>query len=378
MDRIPIAIHRCETSSVDRVPSPDDLGFGRVFTDHMMSVTWKRGEGFRDARIGPLEDLRLSPAAVALHYGQMVFEGLKAYRTADDKIYLFRWQKNAERMRKSCERIMMTCVDEDLFGRAIKTLVLLEQGFIPRAPGCSLYVRPNIIATDRYLGVHPADEHLFYVMASPVGAYYREGFGPVSILVEEEDVRVVRGGLGEAKTAANYVHSLRAQARAAAKGFTQVLWLDALERRYVEEVGTMNIFFVIKDELITPPLAGTILAGVTRDSVITIARHFGVKVTERPITMDEVVTTIEDGSMQECFGTGTAAVISPVGVMSYKGRQYTVGGNKTGPLARRFYDYITRLQHGEEEDLFGWIDRIDQLDPEDVAHASHVGPARVP
>jgi branched-chain amino acid aminotransferase len=363
-----IAIHRIRHGLERIKPDAVGLGFGRYFSDHLFMSQWDPHHDWHDLRIEAAGDLRLDPAALCLHYGQMVFDGLKAYRNSRDEIYLFRWKKNAERMRYSCARIMMECVDEKTFGRAVKALVLLDRDWIPRNPDCSLYVRPNVIATDPFLGVKPAKEYAFYVIVGPVGAYYPEGFNPVRILVEEEDVRAVRGGLGGAKTAANYAHSLRAQARAAAKGFTQVLWLDAIERRFIEEVGTMNIFFVIKDELITPPLGGSILAGITRDSVITIARHWGLTVHERSISIDEVLETASNGTMQECFGTGTAAVISPVGAVSYRGREVEIGKNRTGRLAQRLYTYITRLQHGEEEDPFGWIERIDKLDIEALAN----------
>lgn len=370
MEKSRITIRRVRAGTERAKPESATLGFGRVFSDHFF-LTERNSQGeWLSPRIEPLRALQLDPASVCLHYGQMVFEGLKAYRNARDDIFLFRWKKNAERMRTSCQRLMMDCVDESMFGRAIKTLVLLDRDWIPRAPGCSLYVRPNILGTDAYLGVHPAEEYSFYVLVGPVGAYYSEGFSPVRILVEDEDVRAVRGGLGSAKTAANYAHSLRAQARAAKKGFTQVLWLDAVERRWVEEVGTMNIFFVIKDELITPPLGGSILPGVTRDSVIAIAKRWGIKVIERGISIDEVIETAQSGALQECFGTGTAAVISPVGLVSYRGREHVVGMNKTGPLAKRLYDYITALQHGEEEDVFGWVERIDQLDIETLAQGA--------
>ncbi|MBN1962014.1 MAG: branched-chain amino acid aminotransferase [Deltaproteobacteria bacterium] len=368
MDKNTITIHRIRPSEAKKKPDDSTLTFGRVFSDHFFIIDRNKQGEWLSAKIEPYRPLQLDPSSVCLHYGQMVFEGLKAYCNKRNEILLFRWQKNAERMRTSCRRLMMDCVDEQMFGRAIKTLILLERDWIPKDPECSLYVRPNIIGTDAYLGVHPAEEYKFYVLVCPVGAYYREGFAPVSILVEDQDVRAVRGGLGSVKTAANYAHSLRAQARAASKGFTQVLWLDAIEQRWVEEVGTMNIFFVIKDELITPPLEGSILPGVTRDSVITIAKHWGIKVVERAISIDEVIATAQSGDLQECFGTGTAAVISPVGLFSYRGSEYLVSNNKTGPLAQRLYDFITAIQHGDIEDLFGWVERIDHLNIEELAN----------
>jgi branched-chain amino acid aminotransferase len=348
-------------------PDSAKLGFGRFFSDHFFAAEWDPKNDWHLLRIEPSRQLQIDPAATCLHYGQMVFEGLKAYRNERDEIFLFRWKKNAERMRNSCERLMMAYPDEGLFGRALKALVLLDRDWIPKDPGCSLYIRPNVIATDAVLGVRPADEYAFYIIEGPVGAYFPEGFNPVRILVEEEDVRAVRGGLGAAKTAANYAHSLRAQARAAKAGFTQVLWLDAIERKWVEEVGTMNIAFIIKDELVTPPLGGTILAGVTRDSVLQLARRWGMSVTERPISIDEVVDGAQSGALQECFGMGTAAVIAPVGKVSFRGREVTINRHETGPVARRLYDTLTQMQLGEAEDPFGWVERIDQLELEKIA-----------
>ena len=347
---------------------PSKLGFGRYFSDHFFATEFDRENGWHSTRIEPMRPLQLDAAALCLHYGQEVFEGLKAYRGKDDGIYLFRWQKNAERIRRSCSRLMMETVDEEFFGRAIKTLVLVDQDWIPSAPGSSLYIRPTIIATDPYLGVRAGDEYAFYIIVGPVGAYYPEGFNPVRIWVSEEDVRAVKGGLGEAKTAANYAHSLCAQKKAAALGYTQVLWLDAIEHKWVEEVGTMNIFFRFKDEVVTPPLAGTILAGVTRDSVITLCKHWGMKVVERPISIEEVVAAAKSGELLEAFGTGTAAAISPVGVLSHKGAEVQIGGGKAGELSVQLFDYLMKLQHGEVADPFNWVERIDKLDIEELAH----------
>jgi len=343
------------------------LGFGRYFSDHFFATEFDRANDWHLTRIEPMRMLQLDPAAICLHYGQEVFEGLKAYRGKDGGIYLFRWQKNAERLRNSCKRLMMESVDERFFGRAVKSLVLVDQAWIPSDSACSLYIRPTLIATDPQLGVHAGDEYAFYIIVGPVGAYYPGGFNPVRIWVSEEDVRAVRGGLGEAKTAANYAHSLCAQTKATKMGFSQVLWLDAIEHRYVEEVGTMNIFFVIDDELVTPPLAGTILPGVTRDSVINLCKHWGIKVSERRISIDEVLDAARSGKLTEAFGTGTAAVISPVGLLSYQGKEVTLNKNEAGPLARRLFDFLGRLQHGEAEDTFGWVERIDTVDLEALA-----------
>lgn len=363
-----IAIRRVRTEQRRAIPAdPSKVGFGRYFSDHFFATEFDRENGWHLTRIEPQRPLQIDPAAICLHYGQEVFEGLKAYRGKDNGIYLFRWQKNAERLRNSCRRLMMETVDEEFFGRALKTLVLLEKDWIPREPSCSLYIRPTIIATDPFLGVRPGDEYAFYIIVGPVGAYYPEGFNPVRIWVSTEDVRAVRGGLGEAKTAANYAHSLCAQSKAKSLGCSQVLWLDAIEHRWVEEVGTMNIFFVINDEVITPPLGGTILPGVTRDSVLTLCKHWGMKVTERVISIDEVIEQIKAGNLSEAFGTGTAAVVSPVGALSYKDEDVIVNGNKTGPLAHKLFDFLTGLQHGEIEDTFGWVERIDSLDIAELA-----------
>ncbi len=343
------------------------LGFGQYFSDHFFATEFDRVNDWHMTRIEPWRLLQLDAAAICLHYGQEVFEGLKAYRGKDDGIYLFRWEKNAARLNSSADRLMMETVDPEFFGQAVKTLVLLEQDWVPNDSECSLYIRPTLIATDPFLGVRPGDEYAFYVIVGPVGAYYPEGFNPIRIWVSEEDVRAVKGGLGEAKTAANYAHSLCAQQKAQKLGYTQVLWLDAIEHRWVEEVGTMNIFFRINDEVVTPPLAGTILPGITRDSVITICKHWGMKVTERTISINEVVALAKSGELQEVFGSGTAAVISPVGVLSHKGEEVTINDNQTGELSQRLFEYITRLQRGEEEDIFGWVERIDHLDVEKVA-----------
>jgi branched-chain amino acid aminotransferase len=363
-----IAVRRVRSGNM-RAKPPDakKLGFGRYFSDHFFATEFDRTYGWHLTRIEPMRMLQIDPAAMCLHYGQEVFEGLKAYRGKDGGIYLFRWKKNAERLRSSCKRLMMETVDEDFFGRAVKSLVLVDQDWIPREPGCSLYIRPTLIATDPFLGVRPGEEYAFYIIVGPVGDYYPEGFKPVRIWVSEEDVRAVRGGLGEAKTAANYAHSLCAQKKATTAGFNQVLWLDALEHRWVEEVGTMNIFFHFKDELVTPPLNGTILPGVTRDSVITLCRHWGMNVVERNVSIDEVIEAANSGALLEAFGTGTAAVISPVGTLSYKGRESQVNQQQTGPLAKRLYDYLTKLQRGEVEDPFGWVERIDKLDLDALA-----------
>ncbi|MGQ9669390.1 MAG: branched-chain amino acid aminotransferase [Desulfosoma sp.] len=339
-------------------PADAGLVFGKIFTDHMFLMDYKAPEGWSNARIVPYGPLPLDPAAMVLHYGQGIFEGLKAYRCADGRIHLFRPLENMKRFNRSAQRLCMPEVDVHFHLQAIETLVRLDADWVPRSKGASLYIRPTMIASEPHLGVRPATEYLHYVITGPVGAYYPEGFNPVKIYVTDEYVRAVRGGVGEAKTMANYAASLRAQEVAKKKGYTQVLWLDAVERRYVEEVGTMNIFFLIKGELVTPPLSGSILPGVTRDSVIHLAQHWGLTVHERPITIDEVLDAMATGTMKEIFGTGTAAVISPVGQVCYKDKTYKVGDGGVGEWSQRFYDEITGIQYGEKEDPFGWVHHV--------------------
>ncbi len=345
-----------------RKPIPQDasaLGFGKYFSDHMFMMNYTEDKAWHDARIEPYGPLNLDPASMVLHYGQEAFEGLKAYRGRDDGIYMFRYMENLKRLNRSCERLVMPTLPLDLVSEALKKLVLLEQDWIPRSSGCALYIRPNIIAVDPFLGVRPSGSYLFYIIAGPVGAYYPEGFNPIKIFVSDKYVRAVRGGVGDAKTAGNYAASLLAQMEAKDKGYSQVLWLDGVERKYIEEVGTMNIFFKFGDEVLTSPLTGSILPGITRDSVIKLLQHWGVKVAEKQFSIDEVVQGLEDGTVTEVFGSGTAAIISPVKAISYKGKEYAVGDGNTGPLSQKLYDHILALQYGEKDDSLGWVDRID-------------------
>ncbi len=339
--------------------SEDNLAFGKYFSDHMFIMNYTAGKGWHSARIVPYQDLPLDPAAMVLHYGQGIFEGLKAYRTKEGKINLFRPEKNFERFNKSARRMCMPEIDVETQLYILKTLLKIDADWIPRSKGTSLYIRPTMIATEPALGVRPANEYIYYIITCPVGAYYAEGFNPVKIYVTDEFVRAAKGGVGEAKTMANYAASLYAAEIAKKKGYTQVLWLDAVEHRYVEEVGTMNIFFRIEDELITPPLTGSILPGITRDSVIHIAKKWNIKVSERPITIEEVIETSQNGKMKECFGTGTAAVISPVGEIFYKEKSYVIGNGKVGEWSKKFYDEIVGIQYGEKEDPFGWIHTVE-------------------
>jgi branched-chain amino acid aminotransferase len=344
-----------------RRPRPKDeknLVFGRVFSDHMFIMDFETGKGWHDARIVSYRNLVLDPAAMVLHYGQGIFEGLKGYRWADDGIALFRSNKNWERWNSSARRMCMPEIDPAIMAQAVEELIGLDRDWVPRSVGSSLYIRPTMIANEPHLGVRPASTYIFFIITGPVAAYYAEGFGPTRIYVTDEFVRAVRGGVGQAKTMANYASSLYAAEVAKKKGFTQVLWLDAVERRYVEEVGTSNIFFRLGDELITPSLSGSILPGVTRDSVLQLARHWGITCTERPITIDEVIDTIRSGEMREIFATGTAAVISPVGEISFRDEMFTVRDGGVGEWSRKLYDEILGIQYGERKDVFGWIRKL--------------------
>jgi branched-chain amino acid aminotransferase len=350
-----------KASAKKRKAKPGDesgLGFGKIFTDHFFNIKYKEGQGWYDPIIEPYRPLQLDPTAMCLHYGQEIFEGLKAYRGQDGAIYLFRPTENIKRMNASAERMCMPLMDEALFLEAIKKLVILERDWIPRGEGTSMYIRPTMIATEPALGVHSAGEYLFFIVVGPVGAYYPQGFSPTKMYVSEEYVRATKGGTGHIKAAINYAASLYASRIATKMGYTQVLWLDAIEKKYIEEVGTSNIFFVIGNELITPPLAGTILPGVTRNSVIKLAGYFGTKVVERPISIQEVISASENGSLTEAFASGTAAIVSPVGQLHFRGKEYLINGGKTGPLAEKLYNEILQIQYGFKEDPFGWRIKI--------------------
>ena len=347
------------TESTERRPRPGEgeLQFGRYKSDHMFLMDYARS-AWRDARIEPYRDLKLDPAAKVLHYNQEVFEGLKAFHQEDGGIALFRPDLNIRRLNRSARRMVMPEVDPDLFLSAVGTLIRLDRDWVPEADGTSLYIRPTMIATEPTLGVSVSNRYLFYIIALPVGAFYAEGANPTRIYVEQRHVRAVRGGVGAAKTSGNYSAALLATREAERKGYTQVLWLDAKERRYVEEVGTSNIFFYLEDGLVTPPLEGTILPGVTRDSVIQLARSWDLDVTERPIAIDEVVEGCRTGRVKEVFTTGTATIVSPVGLLSHNGADVRVSNGETGELARMLYDEITGIQCGRREDRFGWRTRI--------------------
>jgi len=346
------------TASGKPHPKDADLGFGKYTTDHMFLMDYREGKGWHDPRIVPYQDLKLDPAAMVLHYNQEIFEGLKAYHLQDGGIGLFRPEMNIKRMNASARRMVMPELDPALFLEALEQLILLERDWIPQSHGTALYIRPTMIANEPALGVRPAKQYLFYIILGPVGAYYAEGFNPTRIFVSDEYVRAVRGGVGSAKTSGNYGPTLFVSKQASQQGYAQVLWLDAIERKYVEEVGTSNIFFLIGDELATPPLDGTILPGVTRDSVIQLARHWGLTVNERPISIDEVISSNDSGLLREVFAAGTAAVVSPVGEIGYKGKNHKIAGGKTGELAKKLYDEILGIQCGRREDPFGWSVRL--------------------
>jgi branched-chain amino acid aminotransferase len=336
------------------------LGFGKIFTDHMFVYPYNKAKGgWHSPEIKPYSNLSLDPAACGLHYGQLIFEGLKCYRTSKGKLQLFRPQKNFERMNRSAARLVMPQLDINECLESLKALIKIEKDWVPKSPGTSLYIRPTLVATESFLGVHPAHELLYYIILCPVGAYYASGFAPVKIYVEEEYVRAAVGGTGEAKTAGNYASSLMAAEKAAAKGFTQVLWLDAVERKYVEEVGTMNMMFKIDGEVITAPLGGSILPGVTRDSVLHLLRHWGMKASERKLSIDEVMEAAKAGTLEEAFGTGTAAVVTPVGSLTYKDKTVTISNNKVGELTQKLYDELVGIQYGEKPDPFGWVVPVD-------------------
>ena len=336
-------------------PDESSLGFGTKFTDYMFVMDYNPEKGWHAARIEPYGPMEMEPSTMVLHYGQAIFEGMKAYRTASGAIQLFRPQENIKRLNRSGQRLCMPALDEEFVLRALTELLKLEKGWVPGAPGTSLYIRPTIIATDPYIGLRASHTYRFFIILSPVGAYYPEGFNPVKIWVTSQYVRAVRGGVGEAKTAGNYAASLYATELAHKEGYTQVMWLDGVELKYVEEVGSMNIFFKLGDELVTPMLNGSILSGVTRDSVISLAESWGTKVTQRKISIDEIYAAHARGELKEVFGSGTAAVISPVGHIKYDGREITIGDGGVGPFSARLFKELMDIQYGRAADPFGWV-----------------------
>ena len=341
-----------------QMPPADQLGFGAYFTDHMFIMEYDRERGWYDPRIVPYGNLSFSPAANVFHYGAEVFEGMKAYRREDGEVQLFRPWENVKRLNRSCERMGLPQLDENDALEAIKTLVEIDKDWVPSAKGTSLYIRPFVIATDPKLGLHGVHNAMFIVILSPVGSYYKEGINPVKIMLETEDVRAVRGGTGYAKCGGNYAASNRAGDRAAQKGYTQVLWLDGVERKYIEEVGAMNVMFKIDGKVVTPALTGSILPGITRDSCLTLLRSWGIEVEERLISIDELMEAADNGKLEEAWGTGTAAVVSPIGELNYNGKSVVVNDFKIGATAQKLYDELTGIQWGNKPDTFDWTCKI--------------------
>ena len=352
--------------TINKTPEPkqkpqdeSSLGFGKIFTDHMFLMDYTPEKGWYDARIVPFGPIPVHPASTVLHYGAEVFEGLKAYRTADGTVQLFRPEANAQRIIDSAERLCMPAPSVEDFVEALKTFVSLEKDWVPHSEGASLYLRPFIYGDDHALGVHTVHHNVFCIIASPSGSYYPEGINPVKIMIEDEDVRAVRGGTGYTKCGGNYAASMRAGERAVQKGFTQVLWLDGVERKYIEEVGSMNVMFKIDGEIITPALLGSILPGVTRRSCVELLKAGGYKVSERLLSVEELIDACENGKLEEAWGTGTAAVVSPIGELSYKGKNYIVNDFRIGEVTQHLYDELTSIQWGKAPDKYGWIEKLD-------------------
>ena len=338
-------------------PRPDEskLGFGKYYTDHMFIMDYDEAQGWHDARIVPYAPIVLDPAAMCIHYAQEAFEGMKAYRHADGSISLFRPTENCHRLNNSDESLCIPYINEDDMLQAIRELVRVDADWVPRQPETSLYIRPFVFATEPHVGVHPSATYQFIVILSPVGAYYAEGLAPVKIYVEDKYTRASKGGTGATKAAANYAQSLKAQLDAQAKGYSQVLWLDSVEQKYAEEVGAMNIFFKINGEVITPELTGSVLPGITRKSTVELLKHWGVPVSERRLSIDEISDAAHKGQLEEVFGTGTAAVISPVGELCYKGEKFVINDFKIGELTQKIYDELTGIQWGTRPDPCGWV-----------------------
>jgi branched-chain amino acid aminotransferase len=353
---LPIEVQRAAT--LKSKPSSEGLGFGKYFTDHMFRMDYSLERGWHQARILPHGPLGLDPGASVLHYAQAVFDGSKVFRGRDGQLRAFRITDHCKRLASSCERLSMPPVPVEVAREAIESLVKVESEWVPGAPGTALYVRPTVIASEAFLGVRPADKYIFFVILSPVGSYFAGGAEPVRIWVEQEHTRAAPGGLGGAKAAANYAAGLKASMEAKKRGYAQVLWLDALEHRYIEEVGTMNLFVRIGDEIITPPLDGTFLPGITRESALQLLRDWGMKVSERKLAIDEVREAHKKGELREVFGTGTAAVISPVGGLGFSEGELRIGDGKVGEVSKRLYDTLTGIQYGTVEDRHGWMSLI--------------------
>ncbi len=352
---------RIEKTTAPKAKPVDEskLGFGQIFTDHMALIDYTYGEGWHDARIVPFANFSMHPAATCLHYGAEIFEGLKAYRRADGGIQLFRPDMNAKRMMDSSDRLCLPVLPVEDFVQLLTEFVKIEKDWTPHNEGTSLYLRPFLLGNDETLGVHTVHHATFCIIASPVGSYYKEGLNPVGIMIEDADVRAVRGGTGYAKCGGNYAASTRAGQKAEEKGYSQVLWLDGVERKYIEEVGAMNVMFKINGEIVTPALTGSILPGVTRNSCIQVLKSKGYQVSERLLSIDELEAALENGTLEEAWGCGTAAVVSPIGKLAYKDKEFIVSGGKIGEVTQMLYDTLTGIQWSKIPDPFGWVVKID-------------------
>ncbi|MCI6647160.1 MAG: branched-chain amino acid aminotransferase [Oscillospiraceae bacterium] len=347
-----------KTATPKTKPAVKGLPFGKEFTDHMFLMDYDEGIGWHDPRIVPYAPISLELGAVVFHYGQEIFEGMKAYRTAEGKVQMFRPIENIRRMNTTADRLCVPRIPEEDFMQALKELLIVEQDWVPAEEGTSLYIRPLTIATESQLGVHASNKYLFAIICCVVDKYYKEGLNPVKIMVENHDVRAVRGGTGFTKCGANYAISLRAGEVAAQKGFSQVLWLDGVYQKYVEEVGSMNVMFKIDGKIVTPELDGSILPGVTRKSCIELLKSWGMEVEERMLSIDELIEAAESGKLEEAWGTGTAAVISPIGELFYNDKGYFIADNKIGPVSQKLYDTLTGIQWGTAPDTFGWVEPV--------------------
>jgi len=356
--RTSMQIQKIITTTLKTKPAETSLPFGKYFTDHMFVMTYTKDKGWFNPTIKPHEPLQLDPSAMVLHQGQAIFEGMKCYRAEGGRLLLFRPERNFARLNASGERMNIPPIDEAFALKALSELIKTDTAWVPSAPGTTLYIRPFIIATEEAIGVRVSSSYQFIIILSPVGAYYAEGLSPTKIYIEEEYVRAVRGGVGFAKAAGNYAASLKGQQKAAAKGYTQTMWLDAIERKYIEEVGTSNVFFKIAGEIITPALSGSILPGITRDSAIQLLRHKGLTVTERAISVDELYATHQNGTLEETFATGTAAAVSPIGEFMWGEKIFAVGNDGIGETTQWLYDTLTGIQYGRVKDEFGWVHEV--------------------
>ncbi len=351
-----------------KVSDESKLGFGQVFTDRMFFAEWRADRGWFNAQIKPYEPFVLDPSCLVFHYSQEIFEGLKAYRSQAGEILLFRPEMNGRRFNLSADRLCMPEVPEPFFLQAVQELVYLEREWVPSMAGTSLYIRPTMIAVDPFLGVRAANHYYFYIILSPVGPYYTSGFNPIAVMVEDQYIRAMVGGTGEAKTGGNYASSLKAGVEAKKKGFDQVLWLDGVHRRYIEEAGATNIFFVYEDRIVTPPLEGSILHGITRDSILKLIPSLGWRAEERKIDIHELMREVRSQKIKEVFCSGTAAAITPVGSLSYKGETLEINQKRVGPIVAQLYETLTNIQYGKIGDPFQWVRRVSPVSIKERLH----------